>query len=252
MARDNRGQVTVFVIIGIVLVVAIFAFFIFSKGGNVSIGQEFSVDTYFDTCVRAAVREQAANVLDYGGFLETKDFVVYEGLPVAYLCKNVNDYHSCVVQYPRLIYQIERELENGTRAKIENCAVDLGKELNRRNFDASVEFESSEVILKPDMIEVKTRMQVEASKGDLIESRDVFVSTLSSPVYNLAFFANEIVAQESKFCYFEYAGFGLLYPRFTVTVYRYSDYSKVYTIEDKQTGERMSFAVRGCAVPGGF
>lgn len=248
----NRGQVTIFVIIGIVLVVAIFAFFIFGNGGRIAVGQEFSPDAFFDSCIRASIREQAANILDYGGFVESKDAIVYNGLPVAYLCKNVNDYQSCVVQYPRLIYQIERELEKNTKAKMQSCAADLEKELDRRGFDSSVGPPTTEVILKPDVIEVKTYMDLEASKGDVSIKRKAFSSSLNSPVYNLAFLANEIVAQESNFCYFEYVGFGLLYSRYSVSVYKYSDYTKVYTILDKETGEKMSFAVRGCAVPGGY
>ena len=90
------------------------------------------------------------------------------------------------------------------------------------------------------------------SKGGISQDFSSFATALKNPLYDIAYVANEIASQEAKFCYFEYVGFNILYNKFDIKKYTLSDSTKIYTIKDKQSGEEMNIAVRGCAIPAGF
>ena len=44
-------------------------------------------------------------------------------------------------------------------------------------------------------------------------------SYVKNPVYNLASIAVEISNQETDYCYFEYVGYSILYPRYKINYY---------------------------------
>ena len=68
----------------------------------------------------------------------------------------------------------------------------------------------------------------------------------------MAVIANEIINQEVKFCYFEYVGYSLLYPDYSIEKTDIDGNTKIYTIKDKQTEKVLLFAVRGCILPAGI
>ena len=71
-------------------------------------------------------------------------------------------------------------------------------------------------------------------------------------MYELVNAAQEIVSQEAKWCYFSNDGFMVLYNDFDVRKDVLGDSTKIYTVEHKKTGEKLTMAIRGCAIPNGF
>ena len=127
-------------------------------------------------------------------------------------------------------------------------------EFERKQGD--VAFDSSPPLVSVDFGRDKIFITVEkeTTVTKLGESNtfDSFDFEINSPLYNLATIAMEIADQEAKYCYFENVGYGVVYPRYNIEVFRMSDSTKIYTIRDTKSGEVMNIAIRGCAIPHGL
>jgi len=251
---NKKGQVTIFVIVGILLVAGVVLFFALFKTGQIDIlgDQEFNPESFVDKCIRDSSREKIDIMVSQGGFINPTDYKVYNDINVAYLCKNVNYYEPCINQYPLYISRLQEELEQETREDVESCFLILEDELKKRNYGFEGGDFSIDVILKPERVELIVYRDMKLTKNGVPREINSFSSVIKSPLYDLGFVANEIVRQEAKYCYFEYVGFMLLYNDFDIKKYVMSDSTKIYTILHKSSGEEMNIAVRGCAIPPGF
>jgi len=250
----NKGQISMFVIISILLVGAIILFFALFKTGKINIlgNQDFSPESFVSKCVRDSAREKIDVMIPQGGFLNPKDYKIYKDTKVSYLCKNINYYQPCITQYPLYISRLQKELKEGMRKDVEACFVNLEDELKKRNYDFEGGDFNISVVLKPGRVEFNVYRDMKLTKDGISKNINFFSGAIKSPLYDLAFVANEIVRQEAKYCYFEYVGFMLLYNDFDIKKYAMSDSTKIYTIKDKESEMEMNIAVRGCAIPPGF
>lgn len=251
---NNRGQVTMFVIAAILIVVVIVLFFLFSSGRlpDIAIGQDFDPEKFVETCVRDEVRKTVDLMLPQGGFVEPGDFRIYNDINVPYLCKNLNYYEPCIMQYPVYISNVGEEIENNIQEEIEQCFILLEQELDDRNYQHSGGSVSTEITLKSKVIEIEVLRDFSFSKSGTARDFSSFNVLINSPLYDLAFIANEIASQEARTCSFEYLGFSLLRPEFDLRKNTLSDSTSIYTIKDKSTGKEMNIAIRGCVIPAGF
>jgi len=248
----RKAQISIFVIVALFLVITIILFFVIYQGPRIQIGEEFTPESFIDKCLRKSLRETVDIMLPQGGFVSPTDYKIYNNIKVAYLCKNINFYEPCITQYPLYITRLEQEIEINAREEIEQCFISLENALEKRNYEFSGGDVVLEAKLKPGVVELTVSRDFSFSKGGVTQDFDSFITALKNPLYDLAYVANEIASQEAKFCYFEYVGFNILYNRFDIKKYTLSDSTKIYTIKDKQSGEEMNIAVRGCAVPAGF
>ena len=249
------GQVTVFVIVGILLVAAVIAFFVVYQNRAVisSFGEEFDLESFVSKCFRDSVREKIDIMMPQGGFLSPTDYKVFDDSNVAYICKTINYYEPCVAQYPRYITRVQEELESGIEDDVGNCFILLEDELEKRNYDVQAGgLFDIKVVLKPEIVDIVVSRNLQLSGGDFSRDFNSFRSSIRSPLYDLGYVANEIARQEAKYCYFEYLGYSLIYNNFDIRKYSLSDSTKIYTVEHKPSGETMNIAIRGCAIPPGF
>ena len=253
--KNRKGQIAMFVIIAVLLIATIGFFFLIRRGDApvIQTEREFDPKSFLGNCIRDVLRDKADMLIASGGVLEPADFFLHDGQHAAYLCKNINFYEACINQYPRLIEHMRIELKDGTRAHIEQCLKIFKSELTARQYEVSISpLDSFDIVLKPNSIEALLVVDVRLSKNEVSQTFSEFSTGLISPLYELAIIASEIVRQEAEFCYFEYAGFSILYPRFEVSVETKSDSTKIYTLKDNDSGESMAFAIRGCALPQGI
>ncbi|NCO11454.1 hypothetical protein CO038_02605 [Candidatus Pacearchaeota archaeon CG_4_9_14_0_2_um_filter_39_13] len=251
---NNKGQITLFVIVGILLVGAVIVFFaVFQQRGiDIGLEQEFNPESFMDRCIRESTRKKIDVMLPQGGFLSPSDYVKYDDSNVAYLCKNVNYYEPCIAQYPVYLTTLKQELESGIREDVESCFLELEDELERRNYQVGGDEIEIKATLKPGSVEIVVYRDMQISREEESRNFEYFTSTIKSNLYDLGYTANEIARQEAKYCYFEYLGFMLLYPEFDIRKYTLSDSTKIYTIIYKDSGDKMNVAIRGCAIPPGF
>lgn len=252
--KMKKGQISIFIIVGVMLIGAVVLFFLVFSSGDISIGKErdFNAESFVSTCIRESVRKNVDIMLPQGGFSNPQDYKLYQDIKVPYLCKNVNYYEPCINQYPRYITSLKEELEDNMNTDMQECFISLDAELASRGYSYNGGDFDIDAILKQGFVEVVVYRDMEISKDGSSQTIKSFSASVSSPLYDLGYVANEIARQEAKYCYFEYVGFSLLYNDFDIMKTAVSDSTKIYSIKDKLSEKVMNIAVRGCAIPAGF
>jgi len=242
--KSKRSQITLFVIVAILIVVAVLLFFLF-RGKiryEISYDIEKNPEAFIDSCIEPKVMEAAELISQQGGYISPEFYRKYEGVNIAYLCYNVNNYLQCVNQQPMLIQHIKKEIYNYIKDDVENCFQEL--KLNLEKQDAEVvlgDITEFEVILKSKKIIIPIKRDLTITKADASYKFEKFNSVTRYPIYDLALVVQEIVNQEARFCNFVQEGYMIFYNRF--------DREIVYTVTDRQSQKYFRFAVKGCTTP---
>jgi hypothetical protein len=256
--KDNRtkGQMTIFIIIAIILVVALVLFFALRSKKIVDIVRPSmpSPPEYIEKCARDSAKEAIDIMLPQAGYIQPTNFKLYEDNKVGYLCYNNNFYYPCINQEPLYIRHLEQEIKSYIEPKIKDCFYNLKREYQNRDYRVEEGPFNLDIQLAPKQVDIKIKKRFEVSKEETRKYENFRVK-LNSPLYDLAVVAQEIVSQEAKFCNFEYVGYSLLYPKFSIEKNQVGsglEASDIYIIKDKVTGKQLFIAIRGCAMPGGL
>ncbi|MFH1711389.1 MAG: hypothetical protein ABH840_03695 [Nanoarchaeota archaeon] len=253
----KRGQVTIFIIIGIIILAGIVIYFLIANRTSIGIETPSISDpeSYIEKCARDAASDAIDIMLPQGGWIDPLHYRLFENNKVQYLCYTNLFYKSCVFQEPLYIAHLENEITGNIDGKVDRCfselksgLIDEGYEIDMGNMDIKTELGTGFVRVNIDRNFVMTKHG---------ETRKIekFKSIFNSPLYKLAIVGQEIANQEAKFCYFEYVGFMLLYSDFNIVKKNVGsglNASKIYTIEDRYTNKKLNIAVRSCAIPPAF
>jgi len=249
---NRRGQVTIFIIIGIIIVAGIIVLFLFGGGVKTGVSAAENPQAYIEQCVQDAVSEAVEIMLPQAGYLEPENYHLYQNHNVGFLCYNANYYETCVNQEPMYIQHLKGEIFDYINPLVENCFDGLREEMERKHYNVNVGDMSLDIELKEGAVDVRIDRLVEFSKGDESRKHERFDVRFVSPLYDLGVVAFEIVNQEARFCHFEYLGYSLLYPQFNIGKTDIDGEVKIYIIEDAVSGIKMLIAIRSCALPAGI
>lgn len=250
--RNNRAQVTIWIIVAIMIVASIIVLFMIGKQSPQPSFEEITNPRLaIETCTRRAVGAALEKMMPQGGFIAPKNYKLYKNTNVSYLCENIGYFEPCVNQHPLLLTEVGIELENVIRPEIDNCFLDLKDELEQRQGIVSLKPMALNVSFGPGRVRVSVRREMDITERGQSQTFSDFTTDLTHPAYDLIRVAQEIASQEAKYCYFEYVGYMALYPQFDIRKFALSDSTKIYTIADVTTKHTMNIAVRGCALPGG-
>lgn len=248
---NKKGQITIFVIIGIILAIGIVMVYLLAPKGTTEPSASENPKAFIDKCVKSAVQASVEKVLANGGRANPELFLRYRNETYNYLCYQGNYYTTCINHYPQLKEIVEQEIKNDSNSKVKKCFADLKKDLESKGYDVSERGVDWDVVLLPKRISIKASDDISFTKGQTSQSLKDFSQTMTSPFYELISVAREIVNQESQYCNFEYNGFMLLYPEFDIKRIDYND-NKVYRVTDRLSGKTFKFAVRSCVFPPGL
>jgi len=148
--------------------------------------------------------------------------------------------------------EMKTEIANYGMPMIEQCFSNLKNEMEKRNYDVELGMMDIDVSFGPDRVFLDLIRKIKLTKNDEVQSFDNLKIEIISPLYNLGLVAIEIASQEAKYCYFEYVGYMILYPRFSIDKFAMSDSTKIYSIKDKKTEKELNIAIRSCAIPPGI
>lgn len=247
----RSGQVTVFIIVGIVIVAGIFAMIYFMGGIDDNTPGNLGPKVFVDKCVRDVVEESIEKMLFNGGEVVPSQTIWYQGDEWNYLCYQADFYQGCYNIHPMLEMQIEKEIVADTRAQVQECFDLVRDDFESRGFDVNEGATTYLVDLLPGYVAISLRKKIDISKEGASQSFENFDSRVVSPIYDLVRVARDVVNSESQFCNFEYNGYMLLYPQYDIRRIDYSD-SKIYRLIDRRSGAEFKFAVRSCAFAPGI
>src|SRR3989344_2643465 len=247
VGRNKRGQLTIFIIIGIIIVVGLLAIFLVDKDPSVRKPSAEDPSGF----IEENVEEVIPDILEKGGVLDEPYSVRYQGEDYTYLCYNGDFYGGCYNIHPMLEDIIEEEIVDETSVAVEECFEILREEIENKGFDVSSGTIEYSVDLLPGMIKINLKNKLEIKNSDGSRSFEDFGFEITSPLYELVQVARTIVNNQAQYCYFEHGGYMLLYPRYDIRMWDYKG-SKLYSLTDRPSGEEFRFAVRGCVGPPGI
>jgi hypothetical protein len=259
---EKRGQVTLFIILGIVIVMGIgIMMMVLLKSDTVETkGLDPSANPrgFIDKCLQEAMEEPIEQILAGGGEMNPDFTVTYNNTDYSYLCYQGDNYAPCYNLASGLEQKVENEIESYLEIigvsgfnKIEECFAGMKDDLESKGYKI-VQGQSNYFIdILPGEIRLDLEKSVSISKGDSTQKFTNFDTKVPSQIYDLIRVTNEITNGESTNCEFEYVGYMLINPEYRIRAPIRSG-NRLYSISMVGKHEEIKFAVRGCILPSGL
>jgi hypothetical protein len=248
----KRGQVAIYVIIAVVIVVlGILIYFLFPQIGEI-FGAEFTPSVFLKTCIEPTVQEGVVLLSKQGGYSSPKGFVNYRGSRVKYLCYTSEYFVPCKVQQPLIKAHFEKELEEMIKTKAESCMAELKEEYRTRNYQVSGgDNIVSSVELIPGAINIRVDAPLTVSKESTQTFR-TFNSVFNSEIYDLILISTSIIDYEATYGDSAVDVYHQYYPNLRIEKVKLQDGTTVYTLTNVVSGDSFTFASRSLAWPPGY
>lgn len=242
---NNRGQLTVFIIVAILIIAIIALFFAFPKLRTaVGIEKLESPEKFIQTCLEDTIKEDADIISKQGGNLEPLPYILYQDEKIQYLCYTPQKYQPCVVQIPFLEKHIEEQIKNDIEDEVDFCFSSLKQTYEERGYTTNLKKGEMTVELLPQKILTTINNEFSFSKDENSERREAFRIVVNNNLYELAAIAQSIMNDELSFGDSfdrEYMNF---YTWLKVEKKRPGDDTTIYTLTDRNTQNKFKFAVQ--------
>jgi hypothetical protein len=250
MAQKMRGQVVIWVFVALGLT-AIFVLLMTLRPAPTRTDISTSDPVmYIQGCVRDALRDELDVHLPTGGITGGKR-IMFDNRSYVALCYNSKLFEPCVSQFPLPLETFTKQLYERTLPIVGSCFASLQHALEQQGTVASMQALTYSLSFAPGTLFVTITRSLSLSDRGTTRDYETFDFTLTTATYELLDLAREIASQEGQFCYFEYAGYMILYPEYTITKTALADTSKLYTLTHLPTQTSLGFVTRGCALPAG-
>lgn len=245
----KRGQITLFIILGVVIVSGIIALFIFTRGADdVNTPAKLGPKGFIDKCVRDAVEDSVEEILASGGILEPYKVLRYNKTNYTYLCYIGDNFKPCYNLYPNIEEKIEKQVKANTNNAVTKCFLTLREDFENKGYD--VMGNDTNYTIDIGFGEVKINIDKPITITGLNTSQNFrnFDTKIILPLDGMIRTVDKIISSEINFCDFDTARHMLLNPKEKVQS-RGVEGSKIYTIIDRDTGVVFKFATRSCTTP---
>jgi len=249
--KIKKGQVAIFIIVGIVIVVGIIMAIYFTGKVDVDSPVDLTPKSFVDKCVRDSVEISIEKMLSNGGEISPSQAISYQGSEWNYLCYQADFYQGCYNIHPMLEVQIEKEIEKDTQIEVQGCFNSMREDFENRGFSVGGGATTYSIDLLPGYVAINLIKNIDISKEGVSQNFEDFNTKVPSPIYDLVQVSRDIVNSESRYCNFEYSGYMLLYPKYDIKKISY-DNNKLYSIIDRKSKFEFKFATRSCAFPPGI
>lgn len=213
---------------------------------------EFNPGVFINSCVEEAVKDAIGKMLPQGGFMEPKNYKLYNNTKIEYICENKGYFNSCINQHPLFLDEIKREILEYVKPKLDACFSTMKKELEEKNYQVETDIGTLKANLENGKILLYLNKNMTIKKNEESRKFEEFEFEITTNIYDLANVAIDTAGQEAKYCYFEYVGYMLLHPEFNIRKTTLSESTKIYSIKSKKSQEEINIAIRGCAIPPGI
>lgn len=255
--KNNKSQITIFVIIALIIVVVVALIFVLVKKPNITITSTENPQGYIENCLKNSLEKAETQILEGNGYLNITDNYILMSInkpkeKVPYLCKSSEFYKPCINQEPMLIGLIKQEFEKQVKPEAEACFSTLVKELKKKGNTVNEGNMDIQINLYENSIAAEVNKKISVQKDAETRSYEIFVGEINSPIYRLTDTARNIINFESTLCEFNMISWMKVYKDIFISKFVTSDQSKVYTLTDKSSGKKLSFALKTCILPAGI
>jgi len=249
---NKRGQVTIFIILGIIIVALGIIFYMFYPQIRATFGFEVqSPYGFMQSCLEEDIANAATAVALHGGSIAPVFNYSYLNEEMEYLCYTNEYYKTCTVQQPFLINHIEEEIENEIKGKVNECFNELEDSFRDRGYDVVLRQSDFKVDLLPKRIALNTNTTLSLKKEDTA-TYESFNIGFTNSLYDLASIAQNIIEWEATYGDSETTAYMDYYHDLKIEKIKQTDGTTIYIISDKNTGDKFQFASRSVAWPPGY
>ena len=241
----NKGQVTVFVLVAIVIVSAVLVFFLWVQPTYLS---DLGRGLNFEGCVEDAVEQAVDELGPKAGFVNPGFTYAYNGERFTYLCYTNEYYETCTVQVPFLKNAFDEGIENLVRGKIDACYDNSINDLDGQGYDVVSGVVDYDVLIEPGVV----RVEIDAPTSVGSQSFSRFNVRVNSPIYEMVMISTSILQSEAVLGDSDTSSLMLFYPDYIITKIKRGDGTTVYILEHKDLGNKFQFASRSLAWPSGY
>ncbi len=184
--KNTKGQVTIFIILAIVIVVIgalIYAFFPKIKS---SMGLETrNPYSYMQSCLNDKVEAVITNLSLQGGSINPEGSYLYLGNNLEYLCYTNEYYKLCKVQEPFIKEHIEKEITKSIMSDVQNCFNSLTENYKKRGYGVLLKDGTIKTDILPRKTLISLGYQLELKKSST-KNYDKFNIVLNNNLYNFS------------------------------------------------------------------
>jgi hypothetical protein len=247
--RNKRGQITIFVIIAVIVVALALLIFILIPGIRENREKTSNPQQYIDFCVREELESNIEKISLQGGQMEPEGYFTYNYIPIKYLCYTNEPYTAGVVQESNLKSSIEKEISNSIQEAVDECFTLLKEDYEERGYIVEMNKRVIETKLFPKVIVSSLGYSVTIEKDDVVNYED-FDIIVNNNLYELLNVVDIIINQEVLMGPVYPEQLMMYYPNLIVKENLREDYTKIFTIEDREKGNKFQFASKsGALIP---
>jgi len=251
----NKGQVTIFIIIAILIVgLAVLFYFVIPKAEVTTVFDEKNPSAFIQTCLEDKIKDTIEIVSLRGGSIVPEHYFTYNNINIEYLCytnQNVGEVidPTCLIQQPLLKQHIESEIEDEIRKDVGTCFNALEESYKEKNYNVEMEqLERTSVELLPKRVVANFNYVLTVSKAQT-DRYDSFSVVLNNNLYELISIANSIIEWEATLGEADPRIYMTFYPDLKVEKNLRDDGTNIYVLTDRNTGNKFQFASRSLVPP---
>ncbi len=246
----RKGQITLFVIVAL-LIVGIVLVLLLWPSIKTTFVKEINPEAYVRSCTEQYVGEAIDLASKRGGSIEPVHTVSFQGERIEYLCYTNEYYKTCVMQQPLLKQHVEYEVVNYIKPKVEGCVQSLKGEMEKRGYGFSSKRPDVSVSILPKNVNVNVKLDMRITK-DTTTTYDTVKVNVKNPIYDLVMIAGSILNFEARYGDADPLGYMFYYPNLKVQKIKQDDGTKIYILQDRDSGQTFQFASRSLSWPAGY
>lgn len=248
----KRGQITIFIIIGIIVVGLAVLIYMFYP--EISTGLGFGAknpQAYLQNCLEDDVVNAIEVLSSQGGKINPEHYILYNDEKIEYLCYTSEYHELCTVQQPMLKNSIENEIELAINDKVKECFEKLEKNFGSEGYGVNLQDGGVDVELLPKRVIVGFDSALTLTK-DGTQTYDSIEVVVNNNLYELVSIANSIIGWETNYGDSETTTYMNYYHDLKVEKKKQSDGTTIYILTDRNNGNKFQFASRSLAWPPGY
>ena len=196
--QDKKSQVSVFIIIGlIIIVIAVVLFINRSNLASLILGK--TPVEQIKSCSLENLKEGMTIVSMQGGVIAPENYYLYKGNKIEYICYTEESFKKCVMQKPLLKNTIEEELVSYVKPRVNECLSEVKSSLERSGKKVSYKEPIINVSVSPEIILMNIELGLTIEKNGETESYKDIKTDINSEMYNLIITAGDIANSEANY-----------------------------------------------------
>jgi len=195
----KRSQVTIFIIIGVLVVVMGILIYMFYPRISTILEIESKNPTQFiQSCIEEEIEDTVEKLSAQGGYLEPEHYFLYNDQKIGYLCYTNEYYLTCVMQQPLLKAHIETLIKDEIEDEVKNCFDSLVESYEQKRYGVNLRDGKINIELLPKRIVATFNHSLTLTR-DGSETYEPFRVVLNNNLYELVSITNSILNWEAKY-----------------------------------------------------